>query len=459
MRVTRKSRLRVRLENLAFVALFLGVVALLAFLSTRYHLQLDWTAGGRNTLSEASQALLGRLEGPITVTAYATGDPILRDRIQDLVDRYRRQKADIALGFVDPATAPDRVRELAITVDGELLIEYRGRREHVESHTEQAFTNALQRVARGGERRLVFLTGHGERDPRGRANHDLGDWGQQLERRGLQVESLNLAETREVPAATTVLVIAGPRVGLLPGETELVRGYLARGGSLLWLADPGGLQGLDALAEDLGVEFRPGTIVDPTTQHFAIDNPAMALVTRYPPHESTEGFDMITVFPLAAPVAARDGAAWEARPLLTTSPNAWAETGELRGEVAFDPGNDLQGPLEIGVALSRPRPGEGAASTPPDAAGPAQRVVVIGDGDFLSNAYLGNGGNLDLGMSLASWLASDDVLIAVPTKTAPDLSLALSETAILVIGFGFLLVLPLGLAAAGVAIWYRRRKR
>jgi len=49
MRVTRKSRLRLKAEGLLFLVLFLGAAGITAHLSTRYHTQLDWTAGGRNT--------------------------------------------------------------------------------------------------------------------------------------------------------------------------------------------------------------------------------------------------------------------------------------------------------------------------------------------------------------------------------------------------------------------------
>jgi ABC-type uncharacterized transport system involved in gliding motility auxiliary subunit len=462
MRVTRKSRLRLRLENLVFYALLLGATGLLAFLSTRYHVQLDWTVSGRNTLSEASQALLGRLEGPVAITAYAREDEVLRGRVRDLLERYRRHKADLDLSFVNPDTAPDRVRELGITVDGELVVELGGRKEHVQTLSEQALTNALQRVARGGDRHVVFLTGHGERDPRGQANHDLRDWARQLEQRGLQVETVHLAETGAVPEHTSVLVIAGPQVKLLPGEAVLLLGYLEHGGNLLWLADPGGLQGLEALAQQLGVELQPGTIVDPTTQLFGIDNPAMTLVTQYPLHAVTEHFDLVTVFPMAAGLTARPVAPWQSEPLLTTAGRAWSETGELAGEVRLDPGKDVEGPLDVGVALTRPRESAQTADAPPGAAaqsGATQRVVVLGDGDFLSNAFLGNGGNLDLGLNLINWLSSDDELIAIPARTSPDTQLVLSEVAVATIGLAFLAVLPLGLAAAGFVIWYRRRRR
>lgn len=455
-------------EGLVFLVLFLGAVGIAAYLSTRYHGQLDWTAGARNTLSPASQALLARLEGPITATAYAREDEILRGRIRDLVERYRRHKGDLALSFVNPDTVPDRVRELGVTVDGELVIEYRGRREHVQNPSEQSLSNALQRLARASERHLTFVAGHGERDPRGRANHDLGDWGRQLEQRGVKIDTVNLAEAGAVPEHTSVLVLAGPQVRLLPGEVERIRDYVRGGGNLLWLADPGDLGGLEPLAEDLGVERQPGTVVDPTTRLFGIDDPTITLVTRYPFHDALQDFDLVTVFPGAAPLAAVPPPPWEAQALLTTAARAWSEVGVLEGKVAFDADRDRQGPLDIGFALERAReapnaPAAGdpsAAGIPPSGEGAAgQRVVVLGDGDFLSNAFLGNAGNLDLGLNLVNWLASDDLLIAVPAKTAPDTGLVLSETAAAVIGFGFLLVLPLALAGTGGLVWYRRRRR
>ena len=43
--------------------------------------------------------------------------------------------------------------------------------------------------------------------------------------------------------------------------------------------------------------------------------------------------------------------------------------------------------------------------------------------------------------------------------TSPDTQLVLSEVAVATIGLAFLAVLPLGLAAAGFVIWYRRRRR
>jgi hypothetical protein len=85
--------------------------------------------------------------------------------------------------------------------------------------------------------------------------------------------------------------------------------------------------------------------------------------------------------------------------------------------------------------------------------------VVIGDGDFLANAYLHNAGNLELGTRLVHWLASEDELITIPPKVAPDTVLELSPLEAGIIGFGFLFVLPALLFGTGLALAWRRRRR
>lgn len=465
MEVTAKSRLLFRIQNVAFVALFLGVIGLLGWLSTQYTYQADWTAGHRNTLSKASRQLLHKIHGPVTITAYARERPQLRQQIRDLVGRYQRVKPDVHLEFINPDTVPAQVRDLGITVDGELVIQYQGRSEQLTHLSESGLTNALLRVASGAKRWVVFLTGHGERDPNGRANFDLGDFGRELKNKGMTLETLNLATTAGVPHNTTVLVLASPRVDLLPGEVQAVRTYVHDGGNLLWLHDPGPLHGLEPLAKELHIRILPGTIVDPAAVR--LFGAPFALVTHYAPTPITRGMDVLTLFPEAAGIeTGKDHGAWNPVPFLTSSAQSWDHVGPLSGAIAYDPGKDRHGPLNIGVALSRSVPAEstpsdhakapgGSHGTPPR----TQRVVVIGDGDFLSNAYLGNAGNANLGLKVFQWLTHNDQFIDVPAKTAPDLTLTLSRDAQALIGFGLLLALPALLLASGLVIWYRRRAR
>ena len=459
MDVTRKTKLGIRLQRYSFTVLFLVAVGLLAWLSTQYVHQADWTSGARNSLSEDSARLLDTLEEPVMITAYARENEALRNQIRDLIARYQRRSANIELQFVNPDAEPERMRELGVTMDGELRVVYQGRSERVQELTEQAITNALLRTARQGERWVSFLTGHGERDPNGQANHDLGNFGAELGRKGIKAQSLNLGQNPQIPGNTSLLVIASPQANLLPGEVELVRDYLEQGGNLLWLADPRGQAGMERVAEYLGVEFLPGVVVDATTQLFGIQNPDFALVPEYPAHPVTRELRTLTLFPGAAALDWNRAGDWEGQPLLSTVSRAWTETGPLTGEISFDAGGEERaGPLDLGFVLQRAHDGTaGEADEPAEAR--EQRVIVIGDGDFISNAYLGNGGNLDLGLNIIEWLGHDDDFIDIRAKAAPDQSLNLSNAQQAAIGLGFLVGVPLTLVIAGVAIWVRRRKR
>jgi len=444
----RPSNLGPRLNSLAFHVLALAAAGLVAFLSMRYDRTWDWTASQRNSLSQTSREVLTTLEAPPRLIAYVREDPLLRQRVRDLVQRYLRVRPDMKLSFVDPDLHPDLARELGISAPIEILVEYGERREKVAAPTEETLTNAIQRVATPESPWVVGVVGHGERDLLGQANYDLALFGAELERKGFQTESLSLAATPAIPDNTRVLLVAGPSDDLLDAEHRRILDYVDAGGNLLVLAEPGDQARLSPLLGQLGLRLLPGVVVDANAKALGIDDPTFALVPSYPEHPATEGLKSISLFPKAAALEPIAEGHWVYRPLLATQAGSWNETGPIRGEVERDPAEDEHaGPLTLGLALTRHHPGTDRE----------QRVVVIGDGDFLSNAYLGNGGNLDLGLRLVRWLGLEDRMLRIPAHTAPDRTLDLSRWQAGVIGLGFLFVLPMLLLATALAVWWRRR--
>ena len=127
----------------------------------------------------------------------------------------------------------------------------------------------------------------------------------------------------------------------------------------------------------------------------------------------------------------------------------WLEQGDLNSEVMFNPEQEQQGPLTLGMSLER--------ALEPDQ-GRQQRIVVVADGDFLSNTYVGNSGNMELGMRMVNWLSSDDDLITIPTTSVEDANLEMSQFTLGSMAIGFLLVIPLGFLASGLRVWWRRKK-
>jgi len=448
MRASRQFRFRLRLASTGFVLLLFLLAGLTIWTTREYHVQFDWTHGGSNSLTQGSRDLLKKLDDPVAVTVFATEQSGARKRIDTLLARYQQHKPDIRVDYVDPNLDPARVRAANVRVDGEMVIEYQGRRENLNQLSESAFTNSLARLGRSAERWVVFVSGHGERSPERHANHDVSSWASQLNKRGLKTRTIALGTTA-IPENTSVLVIAGPRARVLAGETRQIEKYLSGGGNLLWLSDPGPLNGLERIAEFLGVEFHRGVVVDPTSQAITGMDPTFIVITpdRYGNHPAVRGFDLATLFPETAGLNVQPPKGWEQQTILDTSPGAWIETGSLKGPIRFDAGADRRGPAIVATALTRKHDGRD------------QRVAVVGDGDFVSNAFVGNSGNLDFGMNLVNWLGADDAYINIPAISAPDVHLSLSQPAQIVIAFGFLIAVPLILVTFGVVVWWRRRKR
>ncbi len=152
MRLDRRNRRRLRLQNLLFVVLVLGLVGVLAWLAQSWRYTADWTQTSRNTLTAKSHEVLELIEDPVEMTVYIGPEPVTRRSIRDLVERYRRAGVDVRLEFVNPETNPALARELGIRQGGELIVRYGSREERLQRISEQSITSALARLARDRER-------------------------------------------------------------------------------------------------------------------------------------------------------------------------------------------------------------------------------------------------------------------------------------------------------------------
>lgn len=452
MKMNSRRRLQYRIQSGVFLLLFIGLIAALAWFSERHAISIDLSANQRNSLSPESARLLDEIEYPLQATLFVSPVNDARPLLEALFERYRELQPRISFEILNPDLHPDLLRAHDIRYDGEVLLEYQGRSEKVSQVDEASISSAIQRLLRRGERWLVFLEGHGERNPYSEANHDFSLLAAQLASRGYTVETLNLALTGSIPQNTDILVLASPKVPLLPGEIDILADYLERGGNLLWLADPEqASDGLDLLTDRLAIEFLPGILVDPNSQLMGLDRVDFALVAEYPRHPVTQNLASLSLYPQAQALAYHGEDSWRHQAMLASDSRSWNETGPLRGEIFHgDDDDEIQGPLEIALTLTREREADEGASE--------QRVAVVGDADFLANRYLGNGSNLEIGVNLVNWLSHDDGLIAISPRPAPDTRLELLPWQQLAIAIFFLILLPLSLLGSGLRIWLKRRK-
>jgi ABC-type uncharacterized transport system involved in gliding motility auxiliary subunit len=152
---------------------------------------------------------------------------------------------------------------------------------------------------------------------------------------------------------------------------------------------------------------------------------------------------------------------WQYHAFLNTMPSSWLETGDLNSttllfEVEKD---DKQGPLPLALALTKLTHSESENIEDDSHENDVQqRIIVIGDSDFLLNAFIGYGANLDLAKNIFNWLGQEDDLLSIPTQIANDIHLDLSDNVLISLSFFFLILLPLALIIIGSLIWIRRRK-
>jgi len=437
-------------QNVIFV-LLLAVIALgIGYLATRFHAQQDITHNANNSLDSTSIAVLNQMSEPINITVYATehdaklGD--IRKILGNFISLYQRYKPDIELAFIDPSKEEQKTRAAGIQLNGEMVIEYAGRNEHLTQINEQTVTRTLLRLAHARNQKVMYLDGHGERKLDGIGNHDLGKpFGARLIQNGFQLGNLNLALAQEIPDNVNVLIITHPQINLMPGEVDLLLQYVERGGNLLWLIDAEPLHGLERLADKLDILLPPGIVIDPAASN--VNAPAhWSLGATYPPHDITRNFNLITIFPSARPLVVKENTDWQHHTLVEVAQRGWVSSKARINELRFDKKHDTPGPAIIAMALQRQIEDR------------EQRIVVVGNGAFIANSYAGNGGNVDLGINMVNWLAGEEHLITLQPRSAKDSNLTLSSLHLNIVGIGFLIFVPLLLAGVGGYIWWTRRR-
>jgi ABC-type uncharacterized transport system involved in gliding motility auxiliary subunit len=457
MNITQKIQRQLKLQNIVFYLLVIMVVVLLAQLSLKTNIRSDWTANNRHSLSDTTTNFLTQLDLTLTIQAFISPTSEYRPALESLLTSYQSHNAQLNISYINPDFSPDLVRKLKIQQQAEMVVSRGDKQQHVFDLSEQSLTNALITVSRQQEQWLIFIEGHGERTPLNMANYNLSVWGEQLKQKGFKFLPLNLVENNKIPKNASAVVIASPESAWLDGEIDIIKDYIANGGNLLWLAEPDSNQFLSRLAEQLALEFIPSIVIDPNAQKMGINDPQLVLITNYANHPIGQATSGVTVFPQAVALEQiqNDHLDWQYLPLLTTQAEVWSEaTRPKKGAeqpFLFNLGYDTKGPLNIGYLLSR--------TTENNKKETKQRIAIIGDGDFLSNTYLGNGSNLELGMAIMNWLAGDDALISIPVKTTIDNQLQLNQTQSLFIGIGFLIIMPLLLLAIGLSLWWYRRRQ
>ena len=131
MKLSRKLRLQLQLQKIIFITLLLVAVVLLGTLANKHSVQFDWTSNKRNTLSQSSIELLHTLEHPVLVTVYVQDDETVHAAVEEILQRYQREKEDFNFRLVNPDIDFETAQQDNVDRYGQIIIKYNDNKESI----------------------------------------------------------------------------------------------------------------------------------------------------------------------------------------------------------------------------------------------------------------------------------------------------------------------------------------
>ena len=461
-------------NSMVFVVFVLGILTMVNIIGARHHWRHDLTKDKSFSLSEQTDKILDSLDKDVQMVAFlAPGGPNqeIRDRVHEYGIRSRRVKIE----EYDPTLNVQKRQEFNIQFDGTVVVKCGDKKEDVTGGSEEQLTSAILSVTKGEKTKVYFLAGHGEKAFDKPGEDSVAELKGNLENQQYAVEGLTLATQAEpaVPADCACLVVIGPKQKLLPKEKDAIKKYVDQGGKLFLALDPGNGEKFEEILGARDVTPINGTVIDPTASLFR--QAAIPMVNNPKDHKITENFQMVAL-PLtmafdvkqAQPPPSYPGApappAGKATALLESSPNSWL-TQTTSGKVEKQ-ATDRNGPLVMAVAINdspeKPPTPPGMPKAPEDEkAGPSARIVVVGSSMFVTDkmVQLGLYGNVVFALKSIAWDTENEKLISIPPKEKQQKTITMNAVQTKMVIILVLLIVPGGIIAAWISVWWIRRRR
>jgi ABC-type uncharacterized transport system involved in gliding motility auxiliary subunit len=465
-----------RWKKLAIVfCIITGSIAFIGishYLANYSNVRWDVTQDKHHTLSNNSIEYVITLTNEVQLTAFHVGMP--PKYLIDLFNEYERVSAGvIKTEIIDPIEQIAYAAKFgnAINADERKVIVQSGdNRKEVDftqnALSEEKLTNAIARVSRA-PRTVYFLTGHGEYSSLNEEFAGLSKFKQLLADNNINSKTLMLGINQSIPEDCDVLIIAGPKSDLSQNEEILISAYLTKGGDALFLVEhtlvttpdkplsAAQLQmnpSLNNILNQWGLDVQSDIVVDLT--NYIGDDVGSPATKNYQNHKAiTQGLDYtFYVRPRSIRVLPerRPNIKYAVIAATESTKNSWAETNRTL-DIRFDPITDTAGPVPFSYVVIEEKDEELTSYKLSDT-----RLIVFTDADFLSNVYINQYSNAQMGLNLINWLAELDYKTFISAKQIKverlDLTSKQKRQVIVV-----LFLLPFLLVITGFVVWLRNK--
>jgi len=434
------------------VAGAVAVVWIAEYALERADLAFDWTADARYSVAPATREALAALPDRVLLTLFHdSGDNRTRSTRLLLQSLARAGPVDVHDRQLDQAS--DEAERYGVGTSNSVVVALGDRFEVVERPTEGTLWEALQRLTSARHAVLYVARGEGEGNLERSEASGFSGLATALQTEGYTLRDWVTAAAASIPDDAAAVLFVAPRRPMRESSLAALEAYLARGGRLVALLDPGADTGLEAVLTRWGFSLPAGVVVDPASGPVEGDPPGVdPIVFEYAAHPITHGLDStkMTFFRRARPVgvAHKPEPDDELRTLVFSSKRAWLAPNVDAVEHGLAPQRpaDASEGHQALLAIGRfPRP---AGET---------RIVVFGDADFASNRYLRSLYNLDLVLNSVHWATARESAITTRPKVLTPDQYPLTPQQSLRMLYGVGLLIPEACLIAAALLWARRR--
>lgn len=463
----------------AITALALAIVVVLNVLVTllteRYPLTLDLTENSIYELSEDTIAYLEGVDKEVKIHILATRQSLsysydYLDLVQaaKTIEAYAKYSKNISVDYVDLAANPGFINaypdnELAvydvIVESGSMVVvtslmdmfeysyqytaDYTGYDIVSTSKVEQEITNAVMYAVSGIKTKIGFITGFGERDS--------ADLQSLLGKNNYEAVSLNLL-TEDIPGDISALVWFGPNSDPTEAALKKLDAYLESGGSLLMFTDPfiGDQPSLDTFLAEWGLSIPEGFAFETDSSRTFNNSMYYPLVEYTDSNWSSglEGKNAYTLYYAPRPVEAlfaSDGDI-STSVLLSLSENSGWYPADVSEDYQITDA-DMVGNVPV-AALSQ------SAET-------GGKLFVFGStysflGEFLTTSA---DANAEYITGIFNTLCQRENSAVIAPKDISTQSNTMTTNDVIVSSVVFVILIPLLLIGAGVAVYVKRRHK
>jgi len=274
-------------------------------------------------------------------------------------------------------------------------------------------------------------------------------------------DGVNLSLNQDIPADIDIVVISDIRKAFTKDELVKLDKYIARGGNFIISSDVGRQSIANPLLNKFGVSMEPGVLVQP--QKDMKPNLIAANITRETKNISKRIYSIYrygykVAMEGAVGLTCVEDKGFEVTPLLMTNKKgSWSEvetTDFMEDTVIINTkAGEVEKSLPIALALSR------------KVADKEQRVILLGDSDFISNGELSRNhmgikaANFSFIPGMFQWLSYNQYPIDTSRPHSPDDAIYFKRSNASYVKMFFRLVFPGLILLLGIGLLYKRKRQ